>query len=283
MHAPSRPVPSTFRGGTLLVALALVTLAGCATGDDPTPSKPATEASATPAAAAPGGTAEAPSTDVPAAPDAPALPTSCAAISLVEGTQVTGDDLGQCLEDFERAARTGSSLVRLTPDDPGVETQWLHADDGTYALLTGRDGGDRVVVTPDGGASEDEGRWVRADAGGSFDEQLASSHVEALRPQVQPDFQAALVRLSDTWLVEGREEVTVLDGAKRSLWRIASTKPVELFGGMPADVSLYMDVPGATEVMISTGGGNTSERLYGAWGAPVDATAVEKAVAQALR
>ena len=43
------------------------------------------------------------------------------------------------------------------------------------------------------------------------------------------------------------------------------------------------DVPGATEVMVSTGGGNTSERLYGAWGAPVDATAVEKAVAQALR
>ena len=232
MHAPSRPVPSTCRGGTLLVALALVTLAGCSTGEDPTPSEPATEASSTPAAAAPGGTAEAPSTDVPAAPDAPALPTSCAAISLVEGTQV---------------------------------------------------GGDRVVVTPDGGASEDEGRWVRADAGGSFDEQLASSHVEALRPQVQPDFQAALVRLSDTWLVEGREEVTVLDGTKRSLWRIASTNPVELVAGMPADVSLYTDVPGATEVMVSTGGGNTSERLYGAWGAPVDATAVEKAVAQALR
>ena len=124
---------------------------------------------------------------------------------------------------------------------------------------------------------------VCAAAGGSFDEQLASSHVEALRPQVQPDFQAALVRLSDTWLVEGREEVTVLDGTKRSLWRIASTNPVELVAGMPADVSLYTDVPGATEVMVSTGGGNTSERLYGAWGAPVDATAVEKAVAQALR
>lgn len=279
MHAPSRPIPSTCRRGTLLVALALVTITGCSSGEDPTPSKPATETSTTPASAVPGGTADAPSTDVPAAP---AVPTSCAAISLAEGTQITGDDLGQCLEDFERAARTGSSLVRLTPDDPGVETQWLHADDGTYALLTGRDGGDRVVVTPDGGASEDDGRWVRAYAGGSPDEQLASSHVEALRPQVQPDFQAALVRLSDAWLVEGREEVTVLDGTKRSLWRIASAKPVELVAGMPAEVSMYMDAPGATEVMVSTGGGNTSERLYGAWGAPVDATAVEDAVARAL-
>jgi len=280
VHAPSRPTKTALGRGLLLLGVALATASGCAAGGAENP--PAAATSTTPSAGGPGGSTDPATPSEPAAPAAPALPASCAAIELVEGSRITGDDLGRCLEDFERTARTGSSLVRLTPDDPGVETQWLHADDGTYALLTGRDGGDRVVVTPDGGASEADGRWVRADAGGSPDEQLASSHVEALRPQVQPDFQAALVRLSDTWLVEGREEVTVLDGTKRSLWRVASAKPVELVAGMPADVSLYTDVPGATEVMISTGGGNTSERLYGAWGAPVDATAVEDAVVQAL-
>lgn len=280
MRAPSRPPLTALGRGLLLLGVTLATASGCAAGGSERPSAAAT--STTPSADGPGGSTEPAAPSEPTAPAAPALPASCAAIELVEDSRITGDDLGRCLEDFERTARTGSSLVRLTSDDPGVETQWLHAEDGTYALLTGRDGGDRVVVTPDGGASEDEGRWVRADAGGSPDEQLASSHVEALRPQVQPGFQAALVRLSDEWVIEGRDEVTALDGAERSLWQITSTKPIELVAGMPADVSLYMDVPGATEVMISTGGGNTSERLYGAWGAPVDATAVEKAVAQAL-
>ncbi|MGP7961508.1 hypothetical protein ACTVCO_11975 [Sanguibacter sp. A247] len=209
------------------------------------------------------------------------MPASCASIDLVEGARIAGDDFAQCLEDFERAARTGSSVVRLDAADEGVESRWIHAEDGTYALLTGRNGGERIVVTPEDGWTEDEGRWVRADPGGSHREQVAASHVDAFRPQVQPDFQAAFVRLSAEWVVEGREDVAVLDGTTRSLWRIASASPIEVVPGLPADVSFFMDAPGATVVMVSTANGGASERLYGAWGEPVDATDIEKAVADA--
>ncbi|MBD9700190.1 hypothetical protein IGS67_11945 [Flavimobilis sp. GY10621] len=273
------PTRSVLVRAVALPALVVALVGGCAAG----PAAEGVSASSTVAAstAAEGGVSlpegSGPTQDVPAGP---VMPASCSSIAMVEGARIAAADFAQCLEDFARAARTGTRTIKVTADSEPGHYQWLHADDGTYGMVTGGDS--LIVITPTDAWMRVGGKVVKADPNGDSEAMWVADMTDQSRRMFQPDFYNNILGLSSEWVVEGREEVEVAGGTARSLWRIVSATPIELVKGFATEVTYYTEVPGPTAKIVTTDGTAVSEVIYEDWGEPIDTDAIEEIIGKAI-
>ncbi|WP_110590198.1 hypothetical protein [Microbacterium suaedae] len=245
----------------IAVALFAATLAACdggspeGTGDGVTP--PVESASASPAPA-----------DSPVPADAPP---ECDDLLLASDTQVSGQQLGDCMAAAMLAA--GSGVHRVDSSDGTssiVEFEW----DPEFAMSI--EGEQRVVVRGDDGwLYAPETGWVKSDpSSGDPLVQQATTIVELVRVAGSPEVLAGLFATAPTWTLDDDLPVPADDSVAESAWRLTPDDPLDLGGVELSDVELWLtpDYLGAYFVGTGTYGGVsvTTSNTFLEWGGAVD-------------
>lgn len=185
------------RRSAAVLALALLTLAGCTGGDDDEPVSLTAQRDG-----------------------AYAQPASCRGLGIAPGARVEGADLATCIDDSLEAHVTGRQTLSAGQDGGVVNVTYSLGDPKGYESGGSQD----FVVIGDRAWLRVEGGWVESDPDGEKDQQLAAQLASGLTGDfvVRTDSMAG----SGTWRV-GRPRTIELrqGGTVEGAWPVSVSAP----------------------------------------------------------
>lgn len=227
-------------GGVLAMALA-----GCGggTASDDAPGGDAAGTSTPSTTASPGrpGTTQ---------PDGKARPASCGALSLAEGTSITGQDLAACVVDYMAFAGSGAS--EMTSGTASSRMVWRMGNE--YEAYAELDNGGRITAT--GGATWvdfDGTGWIKADPTLPGME-VAFGIVEAWRRTTGPEVTRMMIAAAPVWQVGPRGDVELPDGTSRNMAEVRAAAPFSWGGVTVHAMTFWMEEPGRIILQEATAG-----------------------------
>lgn len=253
----------TCTGAVASLALAL---AGCSGDAEPDAAPAAGTADASAAATSA-------STGAPhgsAAPAREAGPESCGALSLADGTTISGHDLADCMVDY--LAFAGSGASEMSSETSSSRMVWRMADE--YEAYAELDSGMRMTMTG-GSAWIDFGDtgWIEVDPTKPGME-VASGIVEAWRRMTAPEMARLMVEAAPVWEVEGARDVELPDGTSRNLASVSAAAPFAWAGATVDAMTFWMEEPGRIVLQETTAGAAgftaTSSTYFTQWGGEVE-------------
>ena len=210
------------------------------------------------------------SPQTPSGSESDSGPESCGALSLVEGTTISGDDLGDCMVDY--LAFAGSGASNMTSDTASSRMVWRMTDE--YEAYAELDSGMRMTATG-GRAWVDFGDtgWVEADPGTPGME-VAYGIVQAWREMSAPELVRRMIAAAPVWDVGPSRDVELPDGTSRTLAEVTAASPFAWSGATVTAMTLWMDEPGRIILQETTAGAAgftaTSTTHFTQWGGEVE-------------
>lgn len=197
-------------------------------------------------------------------------PASCRALSLAEGTSISGNDLGDCIVDY--LAFAGSGASNMTSETASSRMVWRMTDE--YEAYAELDSGVRMVAT--GGKAWvdfDGAGWVEADPSTPGME-VAFGIVKAWREMTAPELTRRMIAAAPMWKVGPSRDVELPDGTSRKLADVTAAAPFAWGGATVSAMTLWMDEPGRIILQVATAGAAgftaTSTTHFTQWGGEVE-------------
>lgn len=197
-------------------------------------------------------------------------PASCGALSLVEDTTISGDDLANCMVDY--LAFAGSGASEMTSENSSSRMVWRMKD--AYEAYGELDSGVRMITTGEAAWVDfgDTG-WIKVDPTTPGME-VAFGVVEAWRETTAPEVTRRMIAAAPVWEVGPSRDVELPDGTSRNLAEVRAAAPFQWGGATIEAMTFWMDEPGRMILQEATAGAAgftaSSTTHYTQWGGEVE-------------
>lgn len=197
-------------------------------------------------------------------------PKSCAALSLDEGTTISGDDLADCMVDY--LAYAGSGASEMSSETVSSRMVWRMTD--AYEAYAELDSGVRMTATGDAAWVDFGGTgWVKVDPATPGME-VAFGIVEAWRQATAPEMTRRMIAAAPVWEVGPSRSVELPDGTSRTLAEVRAAAPFQWGGATLEAMTFWMEEPGKMILQEATAGAAgftaTSTTHFTQWGGEVE-------------